>query len=107
MSRPSPFFRLEDDWMERHRPSRRQLLCGFLAGLCGWVCPARPAAALPNPRPGPRASRGPAAHPTQTVGLYDGAGRCIAVEPGPSAPVQTPTLTVDALGRLTTCAYYG
>ena len=87
--------------MKRPRPSRRQLLRGFLAGLCGWVCAARPAAALPTPWPGPRAFPGPAAQPTQTVFLYDAAGRCIAVEPGPSAPVQAPTRTVDALGRLT------
>ena len=93
--------------MEPHRPSRRQLLRGLLAGLCGWVCAARPAAALPNPRPGPRASHGPAAHVTRTVFHYDGAGQCIAVEPGLAAPVQAPTRTVDALGRLTSYTDYG
>ena len=92
----------EDDRMGYHRLSRRQLLRGLLAGLWGWLCAARPAAARAQARPRPHTLPCTAGRPTFSITVYDSLGRCIAVDDGPPDAVEPCSGTADTLRRVST-----
>jgi hypothetical protein len=92
--------------MQPHRPSRRPLLLGVLAGRFGWRAAGQAAtpATPPGPAPAARQVRRRLVHCTRLT--FDACGNCIAVQHLPPYWEEVPDVVVIRRGPITTYTYY-
>lgn len=74
---------LEADKMSSDKPSRRQWLCAFLAGLFGWLWPGKSKAAAKKPQPKQKFTFLNDKQETVISYTYDALGRCIRIQESP------------------------